>query len=229
MRCTLIGTGNVATNLLPALEEAGHQVKQLHGRSFGICDVTGEVVIVCVKDSALSYVMQRLSNCPQLVVHTAGSMGVETVPAKHRGVLYPLQTLSKQRIISLKEVPMFVESDTDIELLEQLAHSLSHRVYRATSLQRRQLHLAAVFACNFTNHCYTLAHGLLKQSGLPFEVLLPLIDETANKVHQLPPQLSQTGPAVRWDENVITRHLDMLDGYTREIYELMSKSIHDKL
>lgn len=124
----------------------------------------------------------------------------------------------------------FVESNSeaDTRFLKAVASVLSKQVYEATSEQRKNLHLAAVFTCNFTNHMYALAAGLLKKHQLPFEIMLPLIDETARKVHEIEPHLAQTGPAIRYDENVINNHLQMLsdEPEMQELYRLISESIH---
>ncbi|MBO4611683.1 MAG: DUF2520 domain-containing protein [Bacteroidaceae bacterium] len=229
MRLTLIGKGNLGTNLHAALEHAGHEVTWLQGRSFATEGAKGDIIIVAVKDDAIPSVTSRLSTLDKLVVHTSGSVPMQAIPCRRRGVFYPMQTFSKERIVDFRPIPIFLESDTDMPLLEQLAQSISNSIYRLDSERRRWLHLAAVFACNFANHCYTLSAEVLQQAGLPFEVMLPLIDETTAKVHSMSPQSAQTGPAIRYDENVIGRHEQMLDGTTRDIYHLMSKSIHDKL
>jgi predicted short-subunit dehydrogenase-like oxidoreductase (DUF2520 family) len=141
-----------------------------------------------------------------------------------------MQTFSKRREVDFSEVPFFVEADGEetLQELKELAGRLSPNVREATSEQRRSLHLAAVFACNFTNHMYALCDRLLQKHGLPFEVMLPLIDETARKVHELKPHEAQTGPAVRYDENVIGKHLSLLadDPECQELYEKISKSIY---
>ena len=151
--------------------------------------------------------------------------------AERYGVFYPMQTFSKQREVNFQEVPFFVEAKRpeDVEFLKAVAATLSEKVYEASSEQRKSLHLAAVFICNFTNHMYALAADLLEKYNLPFDVMLPLIDETARKVHELAPRDAQTGPAVRYDENVMNNHLAMLvdSPALQEIYKLMSKSIHE--
>lgn len=148
------------------------------------------------------------------------------------GVFYPMQTFSKQRTVDFRQIPVFVESNSaaDTQTLKDIASVLSEKVYEATSEQRKSLHLAAVFTCNFTNHMYALAAELLKKYQLPFEVMLPLIDETARKVHELEPCLAQTGPAIRYDENVINNHLQMLSDKPgmQELYRLISESIHQQ-
>ena len=233
MRITLIGTGRLGTNLHAALGKAGHDVDWLRGRE--VPTRLGEVVVICVKDDAIPFVAKTLqpliSETSALVVHTAGSIAMDTLPFERRGVLYPMQTFSRERMVNFAEIPRFTEASTpeDTKLLELLARSISRKVYALDSEKRKYLHLAAVFACNFVNHCYHLSSDILQTQGIPFEVMLPLIDETAQKVHNLSPRLAQTGPAVRYDKSVIRRHEDMLEGTTKEIYHLMSKSIHDKL
>ena len=169
-----------------------------------------------------------------LMVHTAGSipMNVWEGHVPHYGVFYPMQTFSKQREVDFKEIPFFIEASSaeDAAFLKAIASTLSNRVYDADSEQRKSLHLAAVFTCNFTNHMYALAAELLKKYNLPFDVMLPLIDETARKVHELEPKTAQTGPAIRYDENVIGNHLRMLadDPAMQRLYELLSRSIHER-
>ena len=229
MVVTLIGTGRLGTNLHHALHEAGHEVVWLEGRRFRPCEVRGEVVIICVKDDAIASVAERLGDVEALVVHTSGSTDIDALPHRRRGVLYPMQTFSRDRLVDFAEIPLFLETadDEDMKLLVHLAQSISRNVRQLDSQRRRSLHLAAVFACNFTNHCYDLSAQVLQQAGLPFEVMLPLIDETARKVHTLSPREAQTGPAVRYDEGVISRHEEMLSGTPRDIYHLMSQSIHE--
>lgn len=150
--------------------------------------------------------------------------------ARRYGVLYPMQTFSKDCPVDFKEIPVFVEASAPDVLAqtEQLACSVSDRVEEMSTERRRCLHLAAVFACNFVNHCYALAADVLGRDGIPFDVMWPLIDETARKVHRLPPVEAQTGPAVRYDRNVMDRQCAMLDGEPerKALYEMMSQSIH---
>ena len=259
----LIGAGNLATHLGPALQAAGHHIVQVYSRTEGSAsalaarlacgwttDVAGitpraEFYVFSVRDAVLGELAgqvnahlrsldrpggERQEGADALFVHTAGSIPVDVLPTARRGVLYPMQTFSKQRPVQFSEIPVFVESATDEALLLSLASQLSDRPCVLDGQRRRSLHLAAVFACNFVNHMYDLSDRILSDVGIPFEVMLPLIDETARKVHQLPPRLAQTGPAVRYDQNVMRRHMELLaDGRDREIYQLLSKSIHDRL
>ena len=141
-----------------------------------------------------------------------------------------MQTFSKQREANFEEVPFFLEANSpqNLSLLQEIAGGLSPKVYNASSEQRKYLHIAAVFACNFSNHMYAICQHLLQAQHLPFESMLPLIDETARKVHELSPVEAQTGPARRYDENVINRHLNMLEEEPKlaEIYRLLSEHIH---
>lgn len=253
MKIALIGAGNVATHLGRALKEKGYTICQVYSRTelsagtlatqlgcmftTSLEKVTGEaeLYIVSVKDAVLEEVIPQLvrQNPQALFVHTAGSMpqSVWEGKAVRYGVMYPMQTFSKQRPVDFTEVPFFVEAcgGDDLRLLKEVAGSLSPKVYEATSEQRRYLHIAAVFACNFTNHMYAVCEHLLTEHGLPFEAMLPLIDETARKVHHLPPVQAQTGPACRDDMNVMERHLQMLysEPELATLYGLISKNIHD--
>ena len=246
-----IGAGNLATNLAKALYRKGFRIVQVYSRTMESARTLAEKVeaeyttdlqavskdaklyIVSLKDDALVDLLPQITEGKQasLLVHTAGSipMSVWEGHAERYGVFYPMQTFSKQREVKFQEVPFFVEAkrSEDVELLKAVAATLSEKVYEASSEQRKSLHLAAVFICNFTNHMYALAADLLEKYNLPFDVMLPLIDETARKVHELAPRDAQTGPAVRYDENVMSNHLAMLvdSPALQEIYKLMSKSI----
>jgi predicted short-subunit dehydrogenase-like oxidoreductase (DUF2520 family) len=150
----------------------------------------------------------------------------------HYGVFYPMQTFSKERQVDFLPIPVFLEASDDatLSLARTLAESISHHVYVLSSEDRKFLHLSAVFACNFANHCYALSAELLEKHGIPFDVMLPLIDETARKVHELHPLDAQTGPAVRYDENVIRMQSSLLSDSPalQEIYNLLSLNIHRK-
>ena len=233
MKVALIGRGRVATHLIEAVRQAGHEVVSVNSRTLEELPERADIYVIAVKDSALQDVVCQAtkSRDDQLFVHTAGSMalGVFEGCCRHYGVLYPMQTFSKEQPVNFREIPLFVEA-TDAETLIKIrsfAESLSAHVYELSTADRRYLHLAAVFACNFVNHCYALAADVLAQKGLPFDVLLPLIDETARKVHQLHPIDAQTGPAIRDDQNVIRSQSALLQGTPQAIYDLLSKSIHE--
>ena len=156
---------------------------------------------------------------------------MSVLPQQNRGVLYPLQTFTKGRPVDMQSVPLFIESDGDLAFLRQVAQGISNNVNEMDSERRRYLHLAAVFCCNFTNHMYRLTEKMLSQHDIPFSVMLPLIDETANKVHSLSPGQAQTGPAVRWNQEVMAAQMELLErDDLRQLYQIISQSIHhDKL
>ncbi|MDR0987970.1 MAG: DUF2520 domain-containing protein [Prevotellaceae bacterium] len=248
----LVGAGNVATRLGIALHRQGFSILQVYSRTLeaaaSLAYQTGarpttsldelipdaDLYLVSLKDDVLPELIPRIAQgkTNALLVHTAGSIDMDVWKAytANYGVLYPLQTFSKQREVEFAQIPFLIESNQpqSTQLLKQVAATLSHRVYEATSSQRRALHLAAVFACNFVNHFYDEAAELLRAQDLPFDLLLPLIDETARKVHQLTPREAQTGPAVRDDQEVIRRHLELLHNCPSEqaLYRLMSRQIH---
>ena len=252
MKIVLLGAGNLATNLGKALFRAGHTVVQVWSKTEASasalasqlkCSWTtdledvvscADVFIIAVKDSVLPLLAEELKEGRenQLFVHTAGSMPLDVLPFSRRGVLYPMQTFSKYKEVDFSIIPCFIESskEEDLAFLKKLSYTISDTVYELDSDNRKYLHLAAVFCCNFVNHCFGLGATLLKQHGdLPFSVMLPLIDETAAKLYSMSPKDAQTGPAVRWDENVISKHLQLLADTPdlQKIYELMSKSIHN--
>ncbi len=248
-----VGAGNLATNLAKALYRKGFRIVQIFSRTeesarslalqveadytTDLKELTGDakLYIVSLKDAAFVELLPQIAEGKEhaLLVHTAGSipMSVWEGHTQRYGAFYPMQTFSKQREVKFDEIPFFIEAKTaeDVDLLKAIAATLSDHVYEASSEQRKSLHLAAVFICNFTNHMYALAADLLEKYQLPFNVMLPLIDETARKVHELAPRDAQTGPAVRYDKNVIENHLAMLADLPalQEIYKLMSKSIHE--
>lgn len=252
MKIVWIGAGNLATCLGTAFRQAGHETLQVYSRTIesataladklggkpvthpDALDLTADVYIFSVKDAVLEELVARLlqGRVSQLCLHTAGSMPMDVFKghASRYGVLYPMQTFSKDRPVDFRSIPCFIEaSDAEtLETIRQLAASVSGKVKAMSTAQRRYVHLAAVFACNFTNHCYALAAEILERQGLPFEVMYSLIDETVAKVHDIPPRQAQTGPALRYDENVIHKQLTLLNEYPelKDVYEQMSRSIH---
>lgn len=252
MKVVMIGAGNLATHLSQALKHAGHEVLQVYSRTETsartLAELLGcpyttdlsavvdaDVYVFSVKDTVLQQLAETL--CPQkrgrVFLHTAGSMPMSLFSsvAEHYGVLYPMQTFSKSRPVDFSEIPCFIEAsdETTLAVVDSLAKSVSKRVYAMDSERRRYLHLSAVWACNFVNHCYDIASELLEKHDIPFDVLLPLIDETARKVHELSPHEAQTGPAVRFDENVMNAQQQLMDGDTlrQELYRKLSESIHN--
>lgn len=252
MRIVFVGAGNLATRLSLALRTAGHDIIQVYSRTMASaetlaarlgCKATcsadeidreAEVYIFSVKDNVLETLAAQIvpGREQALFLHTAGSMPLDVFKpwATRYGVCYPMQTFSKSREVDFSEIPVFIEASGAVELaqIERLAASVSGNVRELDTSRRRYLHLAAVFACNFANHCYALAEEILARHDIPFDVMLPLVKETARKVEQLSPREAQTGPAVRYDENVINRQAAMLadEPEWKNIYESMSRSIH---
>jgi predicted short-subunit dehydrogenase-like oxidoreductase (DUF2520 family) len=187
---------------------------------------------VALKDSAFEEVLPQINFQNKLLVHCSGSMPLSCLEkySENIGVFYPLQTFSKDREVDFAEIPVFVEANSpeNEKKLVQMAEKISGRASVLNSEKRLNLHISAVFACNFVNHFYTIAAEVLKSKEIPFEVLNPLILETARKVQNLEPVLAQTGPAVRFDENVISKHLDALQEFPefQKLYELVSESIY---
>jgi predicted short-subunit dehydrogenase-like oxidoreductase (DUF2520 family) len=252
MKITLIGAGNLATNLGKALLAAGHDIQQVFSRTMESAEVLAEklggapttdlnsingnadVYIVAVKDSVLTDVIPSICRGKEnkMFIHTAGSMPLDVFygMAHNYGVLYPMQSFSKSKDVNFKDIPCFIEGNDEysIKMLQNLAKTITDKTYYLSTEDRRYLHLAAVFACNFTNHCYAISSEILQKHKIPFDVMIPLIDETANKVHTLSPIEAQTGPAVRYDQNVIRAQSSLLkdNPIIKDIYERMSLSIN---
>lgn len=251
-RIVIVGAGNLATCLGVALQKAGIVPQAVWSRTetsavalaerLG-CKATtdiaslpdADIVITAVSDDALPLVAKLLAARYKeaLLVHTAGSVSMNIwadAGAVRYGVFYPMQTFSKAKEVDFSRLGIFIESNSEADcfLLEKFSSKLTNKVYRATSAQRAYLHIAAVFACNFSNAMYAMAADLLREQGLPFEVMLPLIDETAAKLHFLSPLEAQTGPARRGDKQVMASHRSKLSGEYAEIYDIISKYISDK-
>jgi len=246
-RIVLIGAGNLATHLGHALNSAGHQVVQVYSRTkksatelatkLNALPVTSlnklpeaDIYIIAVKDDAIAQVCKSIKT-NGIVIHTSGSTGIDVIKrcSPNAGVLYPLQTFSKKRTLDFSKVPLCVEATnhkTERELL-LLARGLSENVTVVDSEKRKTLHLAAVFACNFSNHMFAVAETILKKDKLPFSLLIPLIEETTAKIKSGSPEKMQTGPAARQDVTIMKKHLKMLgkDKQLQQLYSLVSKNI----
>ena len=248
MRIVILGAGRVATHMAKALHKNGHKIDAVWSRTMesaqrlarvvdsspvndiSVLPTDADAYIIAVKDSALQEVIAKATKGREtrLFLHTAGSMPLSVFEGytENGGVFYPMQTFSMEREVDFRAIPLFIEgADARIR---QLAESISEHVYELSSDDRKYLHLAAVFACNFANNCYTLAAEVLEKKGLPFDVMLPLVDETARKVHELHPKEAQTGPAIRGDKNVMAAQAALLDSRMQAIYNLMSESIQEK-
>lgn len=177
--------------------------------------------IFSVKDDALPEILRRMPKTNGTWIHTAGSvpMHIFAPYIANYGVIYPLQTFSKKRTVNFADIPLFIEANNNEtrETIQSLATALSPKVYYMEGEKRQYLHLSAVFACNFANHMYTLAADILENEGIPYDVLKPLIEETAEKVKEMSPRNAQTGPAVRFDKQVMKKHLDLLKDEEKNI------------
>ena len=249
---SFIGAGNVAWHLAPALDNAGYKVAQVYSRdikharqlverlyeaeiqeNLDFSESHSRLFIIAVSDAAIEEIATEIV-LPEssVVVHTSGSQPLSILgylPTDNIGVFYPLQTFTREREISFENLPICIEGQNNETqaLLHSIAESLTNKVYRVDSIDRKTLHLAAVFACNFTNHMYTIARQLLERKGLEFEMFLPLISETVNKSLTFGPEMSQTGPAVRNDLAVIEDHVQYLsyDEQLSTIYRNLSEHI----
>ena len=245
IKIVILGTGNVATHLFSALQNSVNtEVIQMYNRSKKslipfekTVDTTAslsklkdaDVYIIAISDDHIMALSKKLQFHNKLVVHTSGSIAMKAISKQNRrGVFYPLQTFSKKKAVDFKHVPLCIESENleDLNTLKQLASSISDAVYQIDSTQRKALHIAAVFINNFVNHLYQKGEEICKEHKVSFDILKPLIQETAEKIIGLSPENSQTGPAIRNDKKVIQQHLADLNTPTQqEIYKLLTKSI----
>lgn len=234
MNIVIIGKGNVATNLHYAFMKKGIACQMVSSRE-GLDQLPqANVYIYAVRDEALAGVVaQVVGREKSLHLHTSGSMAMSVFGADkpHAGIFYPFQTFSKARLIEdFSTVPVFFEARgiDDISAVYSLALTITSHVYETSQHDRERLHVAGVYACNFTNLMYTMAAELLRNTHIPFSALLPLIDETAAKIHSLAPQDAQTGPARRNDENVMNHHISLLNEEQRTVYQLLSEEIRKR-
>lgn len=244
IKVILLGSGNVATHLFQAFSKVSEvEVVQIFSRtiskdfseSIQTSDFSqfleADVYIICVSDNAISSVSNQLQFENRLVVHTSGSTDFDVLDAKNkRGVFYPLQTFSKNKPVDFTAIPICLETEnpSDYKILEKLGNSISNFVTKIDGKQRKALHVSAVFVCNFTNHLYQIGNEICKENNIPFHILQPLIEETAQKIKSLTPQEAQTGPAVRNDSKTIEKHIDFLtDSTQKEIYKILTKSIQN--
>ena len=255
MNVSFIGSGNLAWHLAPALDNTEFSVREVYSRQASNAQAlvgrlyearvqrtldfslsTSNIFIIAVADDALDEIVPELV-LPDgaILLHTSGSQPLNILSysqTSHTGVFYPLQTFTKGRKVDLSETPFFLESDDreTREVMLRMAKAVSKKVYEISSAQRIALHVAAVFASNFTNHMLTISSDILDQNKLDFEWLKPLIAETMNKALSIGPEASQTGPAKRGDLEILDRHVDFLrkDESVAEIYRVVSQHIVDQ-
>jgi predicted short-subunit dehydrogenase-like oxidoreductase (DUF2520 family) len=247
IKVVLLGSGNVASHLIKAMEaNDAIDLVQVFARSkksienlinsskitTSFADLKeADVYVISVSDKAIEEVSNQIPFTDKLVVHTSGTMGFDVInPKNKRGVFYPLQTFSKSKEVDMKSVPFCLETENedDYKTIENLAKSLSNSVYKIDGEQRKSLHISAVFVSNFTNHMYQIGNALCEENNVPFAILQPLIEETANKIKTLTPSEAQTGPAIRNDEPTIQKHLEALENpIYKELYHKITLSIQN--
>lgn len=247
IRITIIGSGNVAQHLIKAFTNSGLvEITQVFSRNKKALDhligsdkiITefsslkkSDLCIIAVSDNAIAEVSQQLPFKDQLIVHTSGTAPLTILdPKNRRGVWYPLQTFSKNKAVDFSVIPLCLEAEnqSDFAILETVAKSISKAVFAINSEQRKALHVAAVFVNNFTNYLYQTGQTICEEHNVPFEILKPLIQETASKIHTLNPADAQTGPAKRNDTNTIEAHLAYLTNENQKnIYKILTQSIQN--
>jgi predicted short-subunit dehydrogenase-like oxidoreductase (DUF2520 family) len=249
LKIVLLGAGNLATHLSKSLFDANHEIIQIYSRKLNSAEALAnkygchaisemnnlnndaDLYIIAVSDHAISEFAKNDFFINRKVLHTSGSveLSVFNPEIKHYGVLYPVQTFSKSRSVEFCKIPICIEaSNKEFELfLEKLASQLSVLVYQIDSFQRKRLHLAAVFANNFVNHLYYISKDIISKENLDFNLLLPLIKETASKVFEMDPLLAQTGPALRNDIDSLEKHLELLSSMPEylDIYKIITNDI----
>lgn len=245
IKVVIIGYGNVGVHIAQAFEQnEGIDLIQVYSRNkktlascplhfATTCLLTtlkeADVYIVAVPDNAIETISKALPFKNKLIAHTSGSVALKTMDSKNRrGVWYPLQTFSKAKSVSFSKIPICVEAENEEDqmVLKTLGTLVSTSVQLITSEQRASIHLAAVFANNFSNHMYHIASQILEKKGVDFSILRPLIKETAHKINTLAPSEAQTGPAMREDSNTIKNHLELLEQEDhKKLYTFITQSI----
>ncbi len=247
LEIVIIGSGNVAQHLIKAFSaSAAIKVVQVFARNKEAVshlvepkNITSDykdlkevpLYLIAVSDKSVAEVASKIPFTGKITAHTSGSVPITDLDAKNtRASFYPVQTFSKNRAVDFKQIPigLEIEDESQFKILETLAHAISDQVFKIDSGQRKALHVAAVFVCNFVNHLYQLGDEICEENQLPFAVLQPLILETAAKITQLSPQQAQTGPAKRNDTNTIEAHLNFLkDKKKADLYQILTQSIID--
>jgi predicted short-subunit dehydrogenase-like oxidoreductase (DUF2520 family) len=247
VKVIIIGSGNVAQHLINAFtkskktdlvqvfsrqKESIAHLLDFHKITDNYADLAeADLYILAVSDDAIAAVSSQLPFENRLVVHTSGSVPIDVLDSKNRsGVFYPLQTFSKNVAVDFSEIPICLESENeaDFAILEKVAHAISNKVLKISEMQRQALHVSAVFVNNFVNQLYQIGNEICLENNISFEVLKPLILETANKGTTLSPKEAQTGPASRNDKQTIERHLKFLsDENQRNIYKIITQSIQN--
>ncbi|MFD1096059.1 Rossmann-like and DUF2520 domain-containing protein [Salegentibacter chungangensis] len=240
----LLGAGNVATHLFRAFRECknvnliqvyNHKAGKLKDFQREVATTTdlsklktADFYVLALKDDAINEVAEGLHIESGVVLHTSGGKDMKLLSRfQEHGVFYPLQTFSKNRNLNFREIPICLEASSPKVLgrVRKLAVNISDNIYEIDSESRRRMHVAAVFANNFTNHLYELSSEICEENGIEFDILKPLIRETASKIESLSPKEAQTGPAIRNDQHTIQTHLDLLNEDQQKIYKTLTSSI----
>lgn len=243
---SILGAGNVASHLARAFVKNTIQVNQIYNRTLHKAQKIGEannirythqiseleksdIFVIASSDRAISELSLHIPFDDVIVVHTSGSMTMNALKGNYKkGVFYPLQTFTQDKYLDYNQIPLFLEGEDNqvIESLNSIAKRISNKVKVLNSEQRAQMHLAAVWACNFTNYMYSVSEQIVKNADLSFDYLKPLIRETANKIEHLSPYEAQTGAAKRNDQIIIEKHLNQLEDLElKELYAQISQSI----
>ena len=224
----IVGNGNVATHLYKRLEKEDNiLLNKINSRNLNNIPKS-DITILAVSDDAIAEVSKKIDN--SFLVHTSGSMPLNELKNNSRkGVFYMLQTFTKDKSVDFSQIPFCLEAENkeDYQVLDSLAKMLSKRVYSISSEQRKILHVAAVFVNNFTNHLFKIGKDICDENNVPFEILHPLIQETATKILLVSPDKAQTGPAKRNDEKTIKNHLTLLNQKQQEIYNILTDAIQN--
>lgn len=252
IEAVVIGSGNVASVVVPALEKAGaiavrqvysptpEHASALAGRLAGAVavsdplevDMTADLYLVSVKDDAIAKVAAQMRRNDAVWLHTSGGVesSVMAPLTDSYGVFYPLQTFSRGVEVDLSVVPVFIQGSDErsLDVARRLGEAISGKVYEADGPMRAKLHAAAVYACNFTNHLWAIADDILRrETGTDLGVLRPLLEETMRKALTMRPADGQTGPARRGDRGVIEKHKSLLTQDEAQLYETLSQHIMD--
>lgn len=240
---TIIGCGNVGSHLINTfLKSSEVKIVQVYNRSVESLKqfeeqiptttnledlLEADLYIISVSDNSIKEISINLTKSNKLVVHTSGSTNIDVLTSKRNGVFYPLQSFSKDKQVNFKHIPICIEANNndDLIILESLASLISDHVYLLDSEKRFKMHISAVFVNNFVNHLYHFGSEICEKNNIPFEILHPLIKETAEKVQTLSPLNAQTGPAKRNDTVTIENQLKKLSGNQLNIYKSLTNSI----
>ena len=251
-KIVIIGAGNLATHLSIALQNAGFKILQIYSRTILSAkqlasqlnaaytnnlfelNQNADLYLIAVSDTAISEIVKNKCFQNKFLAHTCGSVSIDVFKnyTNNYGVFYPLQTFTKSIKLDFTEIPICIEANSQANKnsLITIAQKISTKIYEINSEQRQTIHLSAIFANNFANHLFNIANEIIKEKNIPFEILTPLIKQTAAKVFNNKPSETQTGPAIRNDKKTIQKHIKMLENNPefQNIYQILSSNIVKK-